>query len=92
MTEPRYYSLFSVKVDQWTCDAAVEYRRIATLTAFNIENSTKSTKMNQHSTRYTFPDGSILIINHTKRDAGLVDRIGRSALYELPLMINMRRD
>jgi len=41
-----------------------ELVRVAGLSAFNVAGYTKRIKVNQYVTKYTFPDDSILLINH----------------------------
>ena len=48
--------------------AANELERIKNLPAFNLPNAQRQ-KINQHSTLYTFEDGSRLFIKHTLQRA-----------------------
>lgn len=50
-------------------EAATVLGEIADKVAFNIGTATKRQKLNQHSTLYTFSDGSMLQINATKSRA-----------------------
>lgn len=42
--------------------AANELNRVCNLSAFNVQGAVKRHKINQHATRYVFPDDSVMLI------------------------------
>lgn len=66
--------------------------------AFNVPGYSKRTKINQHSTLYTFPDNSRMLIRHTKSCAdcwhpdckGTAQDIHLGPIKGHPLKINRR--
>ena len=45
--------------------AARELERVCNLSAFNVQGATRRERVNQHATRYTFADGSMMQIQTT---------------------------
>lgn len=76
--------------------ASRELARIAPLAAFNVAGATKRQRLNQHATRYTFADGSCLLVRATasRGDAwhpewkGTPSDIALGPLQGTPLRIN----
>ena len=82
--QPYYYK----PLDQLSCQAADEYRRVATQTAFTVKDYESFTRHNGSHCRFTFPDKSTLTIYHRTREA-FIRTDGRD-FGRFPLMINSR--
>ena len=56
--------------------AIKEYERVRKLSAFHVQGAIERKRLNQHATRYCFPDGSLLYC-HASRFARATDKQGR---------------
>lgn len=76
--------------------AAREHERIRRSSAFSIPSAKTRRKLNQHSTLYTFEDGSSLLINHTSQNAdcwhkawrGTAEDVRLGPIKGAPILVN----